>query len=148
MASDLTYLGKRSRFVYGATGSETDWTMGIPIRAWGRSTPTVGGSRTAAGGTPASYIVRRDHLLSLPLRFRESEWEDLHGVLAWGQASESFEWYPDALDPATSFTVYLISPAAGEEIEPQRSAEYPKLLELTVELRRVDNEIWTLDFHA
>lgn len=148
MPVDTSSYPRRSRFVYGASGSETDVTFALPPRGWGRRTPTVGGSRTSAAGVPASYVVRRDEVVVLPLRFRESEWESVRDLLVWGQAAESFDWYPDALDVGESFEVYLESPKAGQEIAPTRLPDYPKVLELTVELRLVTPAAFTPEFYA
>lgn len=140
----------RSRFVYGIGGDEVDWTTTYPARAWDRRTSTVGGSRTAAGGTPAAYVVRRDHVIGLTVRILESEWDDLHGVLQWGQFGESFTWYPDAGGDviADSFTVWLEFPQAAEDIRPTRHADYPRVLEVSIELRSVDALPWLLEYFA
>ena len=144
MTIDTSFLGLRSRFVYG----ETDWETSLPVRAWDRSTPTVGGSRTSAAGVPASYIVRRDHVLRVTLRFYETEWENVHAMIAWGQLAETLLWYPDANVAGTSFEVYLDSPLAGEDIAPSRSSDYPRTMEVTVSLRTVDGSPWGLNYYG
>ena len=118
------------RFVY--TG--TDWTPDLPQRPWAYRTPTVGGSRTAASGTPASYVVRRDSLLAVTLRIWETELADLQALVAWGQASETITFYPDT-DTGTSYACYLESPLAGEELAPQRNDQVPQILEVSLVLR-------------
>lgn len=140
----------RSRFVYGIGGDAVDWTTTLPARAWDRRTSTVGGSRTSAGGTPAAYIVRRDHVIGLTLRVLESEWSDLHGMLQWGQFGESFTWYPDAGGDviAEAAVVWLDFPQAGEDIRPVRHADYPRVLEVTIELRSFDALPWLLEYYA
>lgn len=148
MPIDTSSLPRRSRFVYGATGSETDVTLDLPSRPWGRRAPTVGGSRTSSAGIPASFVVRRDEVVVLPLRFRESEWADVRAILEWGQLAESMTWYPDALEPLTSFEVYLETPRPGEDVAPTRLAEYQKVLELTIELRLVSGETFLPEFFA
>lgn len=138
----------RSRFVYGLT--PTDWTTTLPTRAWGRRTGTVAaGSRTAAGGVPAAYVVRRDHVLSLTVRIYEAEWPDLHGVIEWGQFAEQFTWYPDAggLVHALGYAVWLEHPQAPNDVTPNRSDEYPLVLEQEIHLRRADGLPWDLDFY-
>jgi len=141
-SADLTFLELRSRFVY----STTDWSSRLPVRAWERVTPTIGGHRISAAGTPASYIVRRDHILLVPLRFFETEWADVQALIAWGQSGELLTWYPDALDAGTSFSVYMHSPAAGEDITPSRDGTYPGLLDITIGLRSLADTPWTLDY--
>lgn len=141
-----TELDWRSRFVYGVAGSETDWSTIRPVRSWTNPTATVGGSRTSASGTPAAYVARRDYNLRLTLRLYESELPDLQALIEWGQAAESFTWYPDANDTATSFEVYLESPLAGDEWEEARLDEFPRVVEVTIVLRRVDGYAWGLEY--
>lgn len=144
---DTTYLDLRSRFVYGVAPAEVDWAASLPVRAWDRRTSTIGGQRVSAAGTPASYIVRRDQVLLLPLRFYETEWADVSALIEWGQSGETILWYPDANEAGTSFIVYLDNPAAGEDIVPTRAADYPRVLELTLALRSTSSDPWTLDYY-
>ena len=137
----------KSRFVYGVGGDLTDWTTSIPARPWARTTRTIGGSRTAAGGVPASHVVRRDYLLAVTLRLEELETMDLAGLIAWGQASEYFLWYPDA-NEEEAYPVYLEHPVAGEDLEEERNAEFPSVVEVTIVLRRVLGVPWPLDYFA
>jgi hypothetical protein len=138
----------RSRFVYGTGGDVVTWTTRLPVRPWDWSTPTIGGSRTAAGGIPASYVVRRDHNLTVTLRLYQNELEDLDGLIEWGQASESFVWYPDVTDLATFATVYLEVPLAGESWEPRRDANYPKVFEMDLTFRAVTGDLFDLSYFA
>jgi hypothetical protein len=136
-----------SRFVYGVGDGLTTWDLTLPIRPWRRVTATIGGSRTAAGGVPASHIVRRDYLLWLTLRVYETERPDLDALIEWGQSSESLLWYPDQ-EETTVYEVYLEHPVAGEDLEDQRSDEFPSVIEATICLRRVDAYAWSLDYFA
>lgn len=136
----------RPRFVFGVGGDVTDWALVLPVRPWDRNTPTAGGSRTAAGGVPAAYVVRRDHNLRLRLRLLESEMGDLDDFLAWGQAAETFLWYPSANDDSASHLVWLESPKAGEDVQPIRSAEYPRTFELDIVLRPNTPAPWILEY--
>jgi len=138
----------KSRFVYGTGGDITDWTTSLPARPWARIIRSVGGSRTAAGGVPASHVVRRDYLLAVTLRLTELETVDLAWLIAWGQSSEYFLWYPDADDETESYAVYLEHPVAGEDLEEQRSAEFPSVIEATIVLRRILGAPWPLDYFA
>jgi len=134
-----------SRFFYGVPGDTTDWTTELPVRPWRRTTRTIGGSRIAAGGVPASHVVRRDYLLAVTLRLYEHERPDLDALVAWGQLSESFFWWPDA-DEVTYYNVYLDHPVAGEDLEEQRDPEFPSVIEATIVVRRVDGYAWDLDY--
>lgn len=140
----------RPRFVYGPTGSQTDVTLSLPSRAWEYQMPTVGGSRTAASGVPAAHVVRSDMNLVLPIRFRETEWLDVLGVIQWGQLAESFLYYPDAGGTviASARTVYLEHPQASELLEPQRDDDFPRVRELTITLRKADQTAWDFEFYA
>lgn len=136
----------RCRFVYGLSGSETDWSTDLPARPWAYRAPSVGGQRTAASGVPAGYTVRRDHMLVVPLRIYETEWTDLLALIDWANAgAESFTFYPDA-DVATSFACYLESPAGGDDVAPVRNAEFPQMLELSLTLRKVNGQAWSLEY--
>lgn len=136
----------RSRWIYGVGADAVDWTMALPVRPWNRTTRTTGGSRTAAGGTPASHVVRRDYLLNLTLRYLETEVESLAGLIQWGQSAEAMLWYPDAAE-TDSFPVWLEHPVAGEDLAETRLEEYPRVLEATLVLRRTVPFPWTLDFY-
>ena len=134
-------LWRRSRFTYDVT----DYTTELPVRAWNYRTPTVGGSRKSATGVPASYVMRREDILVVTLRFHEWDWLTVRALVVWGQAAEPFDWFPDA-DEATSYEVYLESPAAGTDIVPTRLSDFPRVLELTIEIRKVDGTPWDVEY--
>ena len=137
----------RSRFIYGTGASLTDWETTLPVRPWSQKMRPVGGSRTAAAGTPASYVVRRDYNLTIPLRVYETELPDVYSLIEWGQLSESLLWLPDANIPATRFLVYLESPLAGEDWEPARDGNFGRIFDAPIVLRRVDGYAWGLDYY-
>lgn len=147
MTISTAFLGLRPRFVYGTTGNEVDVSLQLPCRPWGRRSPTVGGSRVAAAGVPGAYVVRRDHVLLLPLRFYESEWPDVDALVTWGQLGESLLWYPDANVVGVSSEVWLHSPAAGDDYSPSRMSSYQPVLELTLELRSVAATVWSIGYY-
>jgi hypothetical protein len=130
-------MHRRSRFAYGSSTFETT----ISVRPWTPRDSTVGGTRVAGSGVPATYVVRRDNMVSVTLRLREDQWEDLLDLVAYGQAGLPFIWYPDANDLTESFTVYLHAPAAGSEWEPTRG-ELPRILEATLTLRSLSGSLW------
>lgn len=145
--SVMNYPGPwRSRFVYGVGGDVTDWALRLPSRAWDRRTPTIGGSRTAASGTPAAHVVRRDYVLGLMLRLWEAEWQSFERFMVWAQADESFLWYPDARVNSQSFLVYLETPKVATDIVASRDPNYPKVLETKIELRTIIAAPWNLEF--
>jgi len=137
----------RARFVFGTGGDIVDWQTTLPVVGWTPVTPTVGGSRTAASGTPAAYVVRRDYNLRLTLRLYETELPNLAALIRWGQLAEYFLWYPDANESGTSHAVYLENPVAGESWEPARDGTYPKVFTVDLVLRLVVGGPWYLDFY-
>jgi len=142
----MTDFPWHSRFIYGLTGSETNWRTRLPTRPWKRATWAVGGSRTSASGTPAAHVVRRDYNLILPLRLWEAELADLSALLEWAQGAESFLWYPDASESGTRYEVYLESPLAGETWQETRDPSFSRVSEIELTLRRVDGYAWDLEY--
>lgn len=130
----------KPRFIWGTAGSEVDWRLRLPMLPWDHEDITVGGSRTAAGGIPAAYVVRRDENLLLTLRVYETELTYLFGMVGWGQASESIRFYPDQ-NSSTYYTVYLETPKAGESWRPTRT-QFPKVLEVSISLRKTNYANW------
>lgn len=145
MPIDTSFLPQRSRFVYGISPVTLDFSL--PPRPWHIGEDSIGGRRISGGGIGASHIVRRDMILILPLRFRETDWPSVVALIRWGQSEETFTWFPDS-NLATSFSVWLHAPEAGSNIRPQRVPDYPKLFELVFTLRRADltETPWNLDF--
>ena len=134
----------RARFTYTGGG---DWTTVLPTRPWTPLDETLGGRRVAASGLPATYVVRRDALLELPVRVLEAEWDDLLALVTFGQTGGQITWYPDIEDaPGTSFDVYLEAPAPGIRWNPTRLADYPRALEVTLTLRGVTTAPWQVYF--
>lgn len=133
-------MERRSRFTFGAQTFETT----ISVKSWTPSDRTVGGARIAASGTPASYVVRRDALLEITIRFYESEWASVANLVAWGQGSNVITWAPEASDPGTTVDVYLDAPTAGDTFTPSRDGNFPRVLELAIVLRGKDGAVpWT-----
>jgi hypothetical protein len=124
---------RRSRFAFG----DTAWTMELSARPWIPGDSTLGGSRTAAAGVPASSVVRRDSLIKLTLRFEEYEWPNVHALIRYGQTAQAFQWFPDADDTGDTVFVYLDAPVVGERFAPTRMAEYERGMEITLTLREL-----------
>lgn len=144
---EMTGAPWRPRFIWGTAGSEVDWKLRLPMLPWDLEASTVGGSRTAAGGIPAAYVVRRDDNLILVLRLYETEVPLARAMVAWGQSSEPFTFYPDRATTGISFGVYLEAPLAGEVFRPVRVGGFPKLFEVTLTLRQADYGNWdSLDY--
>lgn len=134
------------RFVFGTGGDVTDWTLALPVRPWSPQTVTIGGTRTAASGVPAGYVVRRDYNLVVPLRLKETELATLDAMIRWAQPGERVRWYPDAADTSVSYYVYLEAPPAGETWQARRDQEYGKVFEMELVFRLTTGGPWDLDF--
>ena len=106
----------------------------LPPSGWEAREASVGGHVRATGGLPASYIVRRDRLIDLTLRIRESEWLDFLNALVLMQSGDPFEWFPRVGDPAPAW-VTLWAPIPGTPFAPQRMPDYPRVFEATITLR-------------
>lgn len=129
-------MRRLQRFVVGAV----DWTTTLPPRTWNYSDVTVGGSRTTASGMQAGYVVRRDAILDLTLRVRETEWADLITFVSAAQTGAVVTWYPDSAS-VTTFQVYLSAPLAGDALSGVRSDEYPRVMEVALKLRAVSGAL-------
>lgn len=126
------------RFDYGAGGI---FVPRRPPRPWTPIDASIGGSRTAAAGVPAGYVVRRDALLELTLRLDEDEWVELVNLIDYGQQGEAFLWTPDTAELGTNYPVYLEEPTPGGRFAPQRT-DFPRVLEAAITLRGVDLPPW------
>lgn len=131
----------RPRFVWD-DGTENDEQLALPVGLWDYSFPTVGGEIESDAGFPASYIVRRDRHLAVPVRFYEAEWPIVRALIEYAQQSEApFLWYPDG-EEGESFEVYLEAPALGDDVRPEPDGDYPAVLFLTLVLAKVDGSSW------
>jgi len=131
-------LLRRPRFDFG-----TDvWEALLPAMPWTPRDRTVGGHVVSQAGIPASYVVRRDVLLDLTLRFWEAEWPMVAELVAFGQTCQPFLWWPDASVDET-IVAYLETPAAGDRWSPARSSDFPRVFELGLTLRAASSDsLW------
>jgi hypothetical protein len=127
-------LSLRPRWVYTDALGAVDYHARLPQRPWDPGTDTLGGSDVSAAGVPAAFLIRRDPLWHVTLRFPEGEWPNVERLIAHGQGAGSITFYPDRLS-GLSHTVYLLSPAMGERVRPRRSDE-PSTQEIDLVLRR------------
>lgn len=123
-------LPRRSAFVYGTERLEFD----IPPRQWAEAGSSIGGTAVAASGVPASYTVRTDRRIPLPLRYGETEQWKVDQLLAWGFTGSLLTWYPDT-EVDTGLEVYLDSPAPGQDWAPEIDGTYPRVRTLQLMLR-------------
>lgn len=124
-----------------------DIALMLPVRLWTHALKATGGDIESDAAFPASYVVRRDHQLVLPLRFYESEWPEVRALIEYGQTGAPITWFPD-LESEDSFDVYFDSPSIEEDIIAVPDATYPRALGLSIVIRRVDGEPWDLGYFA
>lgn len=124
-----------------------DLALMLPVALWVHQLKATGGDIESDAAFPASYVVRRDYQLSIPLRFYESEWPEVRALIEYGQTGGAFTWFPD-LESEDSFDVYLDAPGIEADIVATPDATYPRALILTIVLRRVDGEPWDLGYFA
>jgi len=122
-------LANIPKFVFGGTDLVLEW----PSRPWPRSVRAIGGDIASDADVRASYIVRRDELLTVTLRFSEDQWPEIESLIEFGQSGSVFLWYPDA-DVNEAFSVILDSPAINTEFAPAPDDAYPKVLTLDITL--------------
>ncbi len=136
----------RPRWVYN-DGSAIDYSMTIAQREWGYGSKAEGGSDVSAAGVPSAFVVRRDYLLRLRLRFPAYEWPDVERLVRHLQEGGSATYYPDRDVTTRSHTVYGDKPGLADEIQPTRG-EDPETLELAMTVRRTTSTIFTDEFHG
>ncbi len=127
------------QFVYGSPA--TTVSLSVAQRPWTATERTEGGSERATSGVREVFLLRRDHLLNVTLRIRESEFTALAAMVRYAQESApSFTFRPNG-DATTPYTVELETPTVGEDFSPTRD-EYNGALEVTLVLRRTDGGTW------
>lgn len=141
-------MERRARFDYVTPAGAATLTGALPQRPWDYDVPVHGSARWTATGVPVPDISREDMDLDVLLRFEEPDWPVVEAFLLQVQDCQAFDYFPDALDTATSYEVYLVRPHAGEEITPQRMGDYVPGFDLTLTLRKVDGTLWALEYHA
>lgn len=131
------------RFEYAAV----NLLLTLPVALWSHQLKQIGGETESDAAFPASFIVRRDYQLAIPIRFHEDEWPAVRALVEYGQTGGVITWTPDT-DSEDSFDVYLDGPAIGEDIAPTVDAAYPRAMLLGIVVRRVDGEPWDLEYFA
>lgn len=126
-------------------GEAVDLALMLPVGLWNHRLKQTGGDIESDAAFPASFIVRRDYQLAIPLRFYESEWPEVRALIEYAQTGGVFTWFPD-LESEDSFDVYFDAPKIGEDIDPQTDGSYPRAMSLTIVVRRVDGEPWDLGY--
>lgn len=137
----------RPRWVYN-DGAAVDYSMLIAQREWSYGSKGDGGSDVSAAGVPSAFVIRREYLLHLGLRFHAYEWPNVERLVRHLQEGGTATFYPDRDVSGTSHTVYGVTPKVGEEIQPTRDGDDPEVLELALTIRRTTSTIFTDEFHG
>ena len=136
----------RPRWVYN-DGGAVDYSMELAQRPWDYGSSAEGGSDVSAAGVPSAFVVRRDYLLHLGLRFHAYEWTNVERLIRHLQEGGSATYYPDRDVTTRSHTVYGDDLGLDEEIQPTRGDE-PETLELRLTVRRTTSAIFTDEYHG
>lgn len=120
-----------------ASGSNTA-TLTIAQRPWVPGVVVMGGADTSWAGVPEAWVDREDRTLALRISCYESEWPALRAVLVYAQRNAAaITWWPDAAVPGTSYSVYLVTPAIGDVLQPERG-DHAGTYEISITVRSVD----------
>jgi hypothetical protein len=130
----------RSRFTYD---TDSELLMVLPITPWNKSVRAVGGDIESDAGVRASFVVRRDELLTFTLRFFEDQWPEVQAFIDFAQTGANFAWYPDQ-DDASAQIVTLEAPILGDPYAAVADGSYPRVLNLTITLTRPGGVPWEL----
>lgn len=116
--------------------SDVVLTLSEPQKFWLPRSKPLGGRNVSDSGIPESYVVRRDQLVDVELRFTEAEWSEVATWLEYVQDnSTAFSFWFDASDDTTEYVVYLEEPSASnEEIAPSRD-DFSSILTIRLVLR-------------
>jgi hypothetical protein len=136
-------------FVYAidaTAGTSSEWEASIVQRPWELVVETTGGQDESAAGIPEAFVIRRDQILSVRLRFWESEWLALEEMVAYLQDTASpLRFHARRSMPGDM--CYLVSPKVGDRFAPSRG-DKPGTHEVTIQLRKVDGSRWNLSYFS
>jgi hypothetical protein len=126
------------KFIYNAT----TLTLTYPSLLWKPSSKPIGGSNVSDSGVPEAFIIRRDQMVDVTIRFTEAEWPNVDALIDWGQRGNSFDYWFDKDVSGTAKTVYLLTPAPGDgEVAPERDSEWRYVYTLPLKMRTTNNAI-------
>jgi hypothetical protein len=116
-------------------------------RYWNRLEQEIGSADLSATGVGASYVARTDYLLEQIIRFWESEQSDVYAMIAFAKRwPNTIKMYPDSLITSLFFDAQLWSPRVTETVRSTRN-RFPRVLEMSLVWRRIDDQPWTLVFN-
>lgn len=122
------YLANCPRFVYGTGG---DLRLSLPSQPRDYTLVGVGGDIESDAGVRTAFIVRRDKLWTITLRFYESEWPNVQAFISAVQPGDLFTYYPDTAI-LTSHQVRLVEPAIGRTYDVTPDPNFPIVFMLTI----------------
>lgn len=109
------------QIIYNA--GATTISLSLPMRLWDPSSLGVGGKNVSTAGAPEAFELRRDELVKVTIRFKETEWAVMRTFLVFQQQNPgstfTFNFQTNPVIAAPS-VVYLEKPAMGEAIAPKR----------------------------
>lgn len=123
------------KFTYGPGPTTLLMTQSSTI--WVPSRLVQGGNTESAAGVPETFVIRKDGLLSVGLRFLESEWASVAAFIDFCLESGSQGWFtffPDQ-SKGLSYQSWLLKPKVGDRWDLKRVENYVKAYQLDLELR-------------
>lgn len=136
----------RPRFTIASAA--IDFSPMYPTGPFAEPIDTAGGTLESGGGVPASFVVRRDHWLSVPVRIDETEVGAFFDFLRAAQTGAPIVWTPDVDNPGTTLAVILAAPSASEDVTLEPDGVYPLMSTVTLTFRKVDGTAFDLDYYA
>jgi hypothetical protein len=122
--------------IFDPVDATTTLVLTLPAMTPLKSTQTIGGDIDGDSGIRAAYRVLDSELLTLTLRFFETQWLNIVDMLDHVMDGHVFLYYPLAVaEEFSGYFVQLDSPAPGTSFSAQPDAQYPRVLTLTIVLR-------------
>lgn len=134
----------RPRFAIASHG--IDFAPMFPQGVFAEPIDTVGGTLEAGSGAVASFVVRRDHWLTVPVRVDETEVAEFFAFLRAAQSGGAIVWTPDRDVPGVTFAVRLAAPTGADDVTPEPDGSFPAVGVVTLTLRKADGSAWDLDY--
>ena len=124
----------------GVAGAAVTWNASVSMpERWMYRSKGVGGTARFGPFSQESFQRYRDELVDVVIVFTEAEWTLLRPHLIWAQISaQPFMFRFDKNDAATEYSVYLESPAMGDEIKPDKVEGTVFAFQLALTLRSAD----------
>ena len=126
-------------------------TLALPQRPWTPGTRGVGSARTISNGSAEAFKLRRDELFRQRIRFWEDEWPGVRRMISDLQDNAVVcNVYPDQ-DSFDHYECYLIGPAMGEDVYPDRGDEGElggQIFEIDLVWRTTNETVVTTEYYG